>query len=552
MYPSEPFPHFVDDYLAYLYEVCPTQATLDGTHLHDDLLEDLSRTAIDAHVRALSGFGRRLHQIDPASLPSTERIEHPIVVSNIEARMFELEEVRTWERNPQIYADLIGASLAGQALFAYAPEAERARRVVSKLRQVPRLVQAARDNIKDTAGIFVKMGLESWRGILKFIDADLPRAFAALDDLHILGDLADTSSEASQAIKGYSDYLESDLAPRAKASFRLGREKFEKKLRLEEGITFTADRLLAIALRELHEVQEEFRTLASRLRAGDVQAGWRAATEHHPAAGEVVKAAQDQVKELEQFLRRQSIVTVPDGEPLIVAPTPEFYRWTFASMWTPGPFETKPSRAYYYLTDADRSWPPERQEEHLRYFNYPILWHISIHEAYPGHFLHFQHLRQVESKVRKSVFFAPASFVEGWAHYCEQMMVEAGFRRNEPEIKLGQLAEALVRLARFVVCIRLHCEDMSVEQGMRFFRDEAYLEEATARREAERGTFDPTYLVYSVGKLMMLKLRRDYKEEQGGKYSLRAFHDALLTHGCAPFSAMRRLMLKDGADAVLE
>jgi uncharacterized protein (DUF885 family) len=552
MYPSEPFPHFVDDYLAYLYEVCPTQATLDGNHQHDDLLEDLSRTAIDAHVRALSGFGRRLHQIDAASLPSTERIEHPIVVSNIEARMFEFEEVRTWERNPQIYSDLIGASLAGQALFAYAPEAERARRVVSKLRQVPRLVQAARDNIKDAPGIFVKMGLESWRGILKFIDADLPRAFSSLDDLHILGDLADTSSEASHAVQAYIEYLETDLAPRAKASFRLGRERFEKKLRLEEGITFTAERLLAIALRELHEVQEEFRTAAGRLRGGDPQAAWRTATEQHPAAGGVVKAAQEQVKELEEFLRRQSIVTVPEGEPLVIAPTPDFYRWTFASMWTPGPFETKPSRAYYYLTDADRSWPPERQEEHLRYFNYPILWHISIHEAYPGHFLHFQRLRQVDSKVRKSVLFAPASFVEGWAHYCEQMMVEAGFRRNEPEIKLGQLAEALVRLARFVVCIRLHCEDMSVEQGMRFFRDEAFLEEATARREAERGTFDPTYLVYSVGKLMMLKLRRDYKEEQGGKYSLRAFHDALLAHGCAPFSAMRRLMLNDGVDAVLE
>ncbi|HYS26663.1 MAG TPA: DUF885 domain-containing protein [Vicinamibacterales bacterium] len=552
MYPSEPFPHFVDDYLAYLYEVCPTQATLDGIHLHDDLLEDLSRTAVDAHVRALSGFGRRLHQIDPATLPPTERIEHPIVASNIEARMFEFEDVRTWERNPQIYADLIGTSLAGQALFAYAPDAERARRIVSKLRQVPRLVQAARENIRDAPGIFVKMGIESWRGILKFIDADLPRAFASLDDLHILGDLADTSAEASNAIKGYIDYLENDLAPRAKASFRLGRGRFEKKLRLEEGITFTADRLLAIALRELHEVQEEFRSVAGRLPGGDVQAAWRAATERHPAPGEVVKAAEAQVKELEQFLRRQSIVTVPDGEPVVVAPTPEFYRWTFASMWTPGPFEAKPSRAYYYLTDADRSWPPERQEEHLRYFNYPILWHISIHEAYPGHFLHFQHLRQVESKVRKSVFFAPASLVEGWAHYCEQMMVEAGFRRSEPEIKLGQLAEALVRLARFIVCIRLHCEDMSVEQGMRFFRDEAFLEEATARKEAERGTFDPTYLVYTVGKLMMLKLRRDFKEEQGGKYSLRAFHDAVLAQGCAPFSAMRRLLLHDSVDAVLE
>jgi len=552
MYASEPFPHFVDDYLAYLYEVCPTQATLDGTHLHDDLLEDLSRPAVDAHVRALSGFGRRLHQIDPGALPHVERIEHPIVAANIEARMFEFEQVRGWERNPQIYADLIGTGLAGQALFAYAPEAERARRIVSKLRQVPRLVQAARDNIKETPGIFVKTGLESWRGILKFIDADLPRAFGSLDDLHILGDLADTSSEASTAVKGYIDYLESDLAPRAKASFRLGRDNFERKLKLEEGITFSADRLLSIALRELHEVQEEFRALASRVHGGDVQAAWRTATEQHPAPGEVVKVAQEQIKEIEQFLRRQSIITLPAGEPVVVAPTPEFYRWTFASMWTPGAFETKPSRAYYYLTDADRSWPPERQDEHLRYFALPILWHISIHEVYPGHFLHFQHLRQVESKVRKSVFFAPASFVEGWAHYCEQMMVEAGFHRNEATFKLGQLAEALVRLARFVVCIRIHCEDMSVEQGMRFFRDEAFLEEGSARREAERGTFDPTYLVYSVGKLMMLKLRHDYKEQQGSKYSLRGFHDAVLGKGCAPFSAMRQLLLNDADGAVLE
>ena len=552
MYPSEPFPHFVDDYLAYLHEVFPTQATLDGTHLHDDLLEDLSRAGVDAHVRALSGFGRRLRQIDAGTLPRIERIEHPIVASNIEARMFDFEEVGTWERNPQLYADTIGTSLAGQALFAYAPEADRARRIVSKLRQVARFVQSARDNIKECPGIFVKTGLESWRGILKFIDTDLPRAFSALDDLHILGDLADTSTEASAAVKGYIDYLETDLAPRAKASFRLGREKFEKKLKLEEGITLTADRLLAIALRELHEVQEEFRTVAGRLNGGDAGTAWRTAKEQHPAPGEAVKAAQAQVKELEEFLRRQAIVTLPDAEPVVVAPTPEFYRWTFASMWTPGPFETKPSRAYYYLTDVDRSWPPERQEEHMRDFNFPTLWNISIHEVYPGHFLHYQHLRQVDSKVRKSTFFAPASVVEGWAHYCEQMMIEAGFRRNDPTIKLGQLAEALVRLARFVVCIRLHCEDMSVEQGMRFFRDEAFLEEATARREAERGTFDPTYLVYSVGKLMMLKLRRDYKEQQGGKFSLRAFHDSVLAQGCAPFSALRQLVLNDAFDAVLE
>ena len=552
MYPSEPLPHFVDDYLAYLYEVLPTQASRDGVHLHDDLLEDLSRSAIDAHVRALSGFGRRLHQIDASQLPSGEQVEHRIVASGIEARMFELETVRTWERNPHVYAEVLGASLAGQALFAHAPETERARRVVSKLRQVPRLVQAARDNIKDAPGILIKVGLETWRGTLKFIESDLPRAFSGLDDLHILGDLADTSTEAAAAIGSYLEYLETDLAPRAKASFRLGRDRFEQKLKLEEGITVGAERLLSIALRELNEVQEEFRSVAGKLGGDDPIETWRTAKDNHPAPGTLVAAAQQQMGELQEFLQRQAIVSIPEAEPVVVAPSPEFYRWAGASMWTPGPFENRPSRAYYYLTDVERGWPPERQEEHMRDFAMPVLWHTSIHEVFPGHFLQYLHLRQVDSKVRRSTLFASASFTEGWAHYCEQMMMEAGFRRSEPAVKLGQLAEALVRLARVVVAIRLHCEDLSVEQGVRFFRDEASLEDANARREAERGTFDAMYLVHSLGKLMMLKLRRDYKEQVEGKFSLRTFHDAVLGQGSAPFWAHRRLLLNELTDASLE
>ncbi len=552
MHPSEPLPHFVDDYLAYLQEVEPSHASFDGNHLHDDLLEDLSRAAVDAHARALSGFSRRLHQIDPQHLSPVERVDRGILVANIEGRLFDLEQVRPFERSPQVYADLIGTSLASQALFAYAPEADRARRVVSRLRQVPRLVQAARDNIKDCPGIFTKVGLESWRGALRFIEADLPRAFSSLDDLHILGDLADTSTEAATAVSGFIGYLETDLSPRAKASFRLGREKFEQKLRLEEGISISPDRLLTIALRELQQVQDEFRTVAGRVGNGDPLDVWKAAKADHPAPGTLIQTAQAQLAQLQSFLERQAIVTVPPSESVVVAPTPDFYRWTFASLWAAGPFESKPSRAYYYLTDVDRSWPAERQEEHLRDFNTPTLWSVSIHEVYPGHFLHAQHLRAVESKVRKSKFFAPASFVEGWAHYSEQMMLDAGFERGNASIKLGQLAEALVRLARVVVGIRLHCEDLSVEQGMRFFRDEAFLEESTARREAERGTFDPTYLVYSIGKLMLLKLRQDYKEQQGGKFSLRTFHDALLAQGNAPFWAHRQLMLGEDAGTVLE
>jgi len=549
---SEPFHHFVDDYLAYLHEVHPTGATLDGIHTYDDHIEDFSRNAIEQHTRALSGFSRRLQDINLSDLTAIEKAEQPMVASNIQARMFELEQIRTWERNPHHYADTLCSSLASQVVFTHAPLSERARRVLSKLRQTARVVQAARDNIKDPPGIFIKVGLETFRGALNFIEKDLPRAFSALDDMHLLGDLADASTEAGTAISNYIRYLEEDVAPKARASFRLGRDMFERKLALDEGLAMDAERLLSIAMREFQATQDEFRSLAGKLDGGDPIAAWRKAKESHPAPGALAATAQQQLEELSTFIDRNGIVTRPEGESVIAAPTPEFYRWTFASMWVPGPFEQKATRAFYYLTDVDPSWPADRQEEHLRDFNFPTLWAISIHEVYPGHFLHYQFLRRVESKVRKSILFAPASFVEGWAHYAEQMMVEAGFHRNDHTFKLAQLAEALIRLGRFIVSIRLHVHDWSVEQGVRFFRDECFMEEGGARREAERGTFDPTYLVYSVGKLMLLKLRRDYKEQQGAKYSQRAFHDQLLANGTATFAVQRQLMLGDAAGDLLE
>lgn len=550
---SEPLPHFVDDLLGYLHETHPTHATLDGVHTHDDLLEDLSRHAIDQEARALSGYLRRLEEIDRGGLTSVEALEHRMLASHLRGRMFELEVVRTWERNPQFYADVLASSLAGQALFSHAPASERARRVLSKLRQTPRLIQAARDNVKEPPGIFVKVGIETMRGALKFIDEDLPRAFSDVDDLHLLGDLADAQLEASHAVASYVEYLEKELGPKARASFRLGRDKFEQKLRLEEGITLPVDRLLAIAERELAATQEAFRQLAGKLNGTDPLAAWaKTKATHHPAPGDLVKIGREQLDELKTFLERQALISVPEGEPVHVAPTPEFYRWSFASMWTPGPFESKPTRAYYYLTDADPTWPPERQAEYLQDYNLPTLWSISIHEVYPGHFLHYQHLRKVTSKARKSILFASASFVEGWAHYCEQMMIENGFGRQDHSIRLGQLAESLIRLVRFIVGIKLHTEDMSVEQGVRLFREEAYLGEAAARREAERGTFDPTYLVYSAGKMMLLKLRQDYKAQQGKAFSLRDFHDTLLSNGTAPFWLHRQLMLGNDSGDVLE
>jgi uncharacterized protein (DUF885 family) len=552
MYSAEPLPHFVDEYLAWLYEAHPTNATFDGVHLHDDLLEDLSRAAVDAQVRDLGAFARRLAAIDPTRLTDVERLERPALEANIRARLFELETVRTWERSPQCYGDLLATSLAGQILFDYAPLAQRARRVVSKLHQVPRLMQAARDNIKEPAGIFVKVGLESLRGALRFIEDDLPRSFCALDDPFLLRDLADASTEASEAIGRYVQYLVEDLAPRARGPFRLGRARMQEKLQLDEGITLDVDRLLAIAERELHATQEEFRRTAARLDGKDPAAAWAKVKADHPAMGEVVGTAYQQLEELANFIRRQDIVTLPAAADVIVAPTPRFYRWTFASMWTPGPFEARALRAYYYVTEPDAAWAADKRDEHLRDFNFGALWAISIHEVYPGHFLHYQHLRQITSTLRKSILFSSTAMVEGWAHYAEQMMIEAGFRRNDPRVRLGQLAEALIRLCRLVVGLRLHCEDLSVEQGVRFFRDEAYIEEASARREAERGTFDPSYILYSLGKLMVLKLREDYKASVGDRFTLRGFHDTLLGNGTVPLWLHRDLMLGTHNGPMLE
>jgi uncharacterized protein (DUF885 family) len=543
MHAAEPLSHFVDAYLTYLYEACPTQATFDGVHLNDDLLEDYRRAAIDRHLGALAGFARRLDAIPSEGLTPSEQADRALVDANIRSRQFDLEVTRSWEKNPHIYADLVASSLAAQALFTYAPEEDRARRVLSKLRQVPRLILAARENVKEPPSIFVKIGLESWRGVRTFIDADIPRAFSRVDDLHLLADLADASTEAVQAIDDYLVYLENDLRPKAKGSFRLGRDVFEQKLRLDEGLQVSSERLLTLALRELSRVQDEFRQTAARLGPGDPLEIWAQVRQQHPAPGALIATAQDQLAQLRAFLAKGSVVELPAEDDVRVAPTPDFLRWSFASMWTPGPFETRVSRAVYCLTDVEPDWSPERKAEHLRDYNVPTLWNISMHEVYPGHYLHFHHLRRAPSKVRRSTLLAPLSYLEGWAHYCEEMMLEAGFGRGDHAMKLGQLGEALVRLARFVVCIKLHTDDWSVEQGVRFFRDEAYLEEAAARREAERGTFDPTYLVYSAGKLMLQKLRRDWMDEQSGKPTLRAFHDAFLAQGAATFPQLRRLLL---------
>ena len=553
MYTTEPLSQFADEYLNFLYESSPTAASAEGVHAHDDRIEDLSRPSIEAQGRELGGFGRRLDRISTRSLTAEEQLERRMLADHIRGQLFELEEIRSWERDPHHYAELLATSLAGQTLFEYAPVEERARRVVSKLRQTPRLIEAAEANVQDPPGIFVKNGAETFDGVVAFIERDLPHAFRRLDDLHLLGDLADAATKATDAIRRYTSYLRDTVAPRSRATFRLGRERFEGRLRHQDGLSLAAERLLAIAERELGRMQERFRKVAERVDARAEPAKvWQRVKARHPAPGQLVRTVREQLGTLVTFIKQNGLVTIPDDEPLVVATTPDFYRWTSASVWTPGPFEPKSLPSYYYLTDVDLSWSAERCEEHLRDLNLATLWSITVHETYPGHLLQFCHQRRIDRALRKSTLFAPVSFIEGWAHYCEQMMMEAGLGRGDDTLELGQIAEALLRLVRMVVGIRLHTDDMSVEQGVRLFRKQAYLEESSARREAERGTFDPAYVLYSAGRLMLLKLREDLQTHEGSAFSLKSFHDRLLGQGAVPIWLHRTLLLGDTGDDLLD
>lgn len=548
---AETLPHFAADYLVWRHEAQPTHATFDGVHLHDDLLEDFSRAALDRQVRDLNGFARRLASMSLETMGPADRADHEALTSSVQARLLELEVVRTWERDPQLYADTMAVSLASQAVFTYAPASERARRLLSKLRQVPGVLDAARANVRDPAGIFIKTATETLRGVSSFLDRDLPRALREVDDLSLLSDLDDAATTARTSIGRYVDELEQDVAPRAKASFRLGRERIEQKLKLDEGLALDVDALLQIATRELATTRARFEEVAGKIGKGPAAETWAGLKAQHAAPGALVGRVREQCAALYTFLRDADVVPMPNADALVIAPTPPFYRWTFASLWTPGPLEVRPQRASYYITDADPAWPAERQDEHLRDLNDAVLWAISMHEALPGHFLHFEALRGLEVPWHKASILAPVSVVEGWAHYAEHLVIELGFAKKDPVIELGQLAESLVRLARLVVGLRLHAEDLSVEQGVRFFREEAFLEESSARREAERGTFDPSYVTYALGKLMLLKLRADVRAQQGQKFDLGRFHAAYLGLGLRPFRVLRHLMLGEGDEQAL-
>ncbi|HEX4376942.1 MAG TPA: DUF885 domain-containing protein [Steroidobacteraceae bacterium] len=549
------FRHLADEFIDQYYFVFnPSIATSEGVHRFDDRLEDYSRAGIERDVRALQGYEQRLAAIDAAQLSQQSAGDRELLLSYVRSSLLTLQTIRPWEKNPDFYSSGIGNSAYVIMEREYAPANERLRALIARERQMPAVLQAARHNLTDPPRIFTQIALEQLPGIESLFAHDVPAAFAAADDPQLKAQFAQANARVVKSLQDYQSWLKHDLLPRSKGDFRIGAKAFSDKLRYDEMVDTPLDRLLEIGTDDLHRNQAEFARVGGQLAPGKTpQEVLAQLTRNHPAADQLLDAVQADFAAQLQFIRDHRIISVP-AEPLPkVIETPPFMRaMTQASLDPPGAFETTAAQSYFNVTLPDPSWSADRVDDYLRGFNYPLDSNLSVHEAFPGHFFQFANLRHLDDRVRQ-LFYANTN-VEGWAHYCEQMMLDEGFSMPVPGssdaqapqlLRMSQLVDALLRDARFIVGIKMHTGQMTFDQAVDFFVTEGYQPREIGLVEAKRGTADPTYLYYTLGKLEILKLRADVQAREGQAFRLQEFHDRFMQQGAPPIRIVRRAMLQD-------
>jgi len=534
----------------------PSNATMTGYHQYDGQLEDYSRKSIDAQIAALRVFEKRIEAIQPndAAADFVPRSDREIVLGDIRSQLLTLETIRPWEKNPDGYSSVCanGAFVLMERKFA-SPD-ERLRSLVSREKQMPAVLAHARENLKDPPRIFTEIAIEQLPGIVSFFEKDVPLAFADAKDPVVKAEFAETNAKVIAELKSYLDWLKTDLLARSNGDYRIGADAFQRKLAYDEMVDTPLDKLLEIGWADLRKNQAHFDEVAKELEPNkEPSAVLDELGENHPAPDHLLDAFRATFDGLVTFIRAHHIVTVPSDVRPILEETPPFMRaTTFASMDTPGPFEKHATEAYFNVTLPDPSMTPAEVEGYMHSFNIGTVISTAVHEAYPGHYVQFLWLPQAPSRVRK--ILGANTDVEGWAHYCEQMMLDEGYgqpgagakdEREAKFLRLGQLQDALLRNARFIVGIEMHTGKMSFGDAVAFFQKEGYQSKETAMVETKRGTGDPTYLYYTLGKLEIMKLREDMKKKQGAAFSLEKFHDEFLRQGFPPIKIVREAMLGD-------
>jgi len=521
----------------------PTDATSFGVHEYDSKFEDFSRAGVDAESASLKGFLKEFEAIDSEKLDLTTRLDRELILSYIRARLLEIDTRRTWETNPDLYSSGLSYSAFTIMSRRFAPAAARLQSLITRERQMPAALQAARVNLKNPPKIYTEIAIEQLPGTISFFEKDVPAAFTEVKDPKLLAEFQSVNRAVIAALNEYQRFLTDRLLPASHGDFRLGAELYRKKLLYDEMVDTPLDRLLEIGYRDLRRNQDAFQTTAAKVdsKRPPRQILTEVEKDYPPPSG-LLQAFRDVLGGLRDFITQHNIVTIPSPVPPVLEETPPFMRaLTMASMDTPGPYEKVAKEGYFNVTLPEADWTPQRIAEHMSGFSRGTIISTAIHEAYPGHYVQFLWLQQVPSKVRKLI--QVSSNAEGWAHYCEQMLLDEGYGGGDPKLRLGQLQDALLRDARYIVGISMHTGKMTYEQGIDFFVKEGYQTRANAERETKRGTSDPTYLYYTLGKLEILRLRDDYKKKRGAQFSLKEFHDRFLQQGSPPLNIVRKAML---------
>ena len=554
------FNFLVDKYFDDYFRTSPSAATYAGFHQYDSQLEDYSAAAAVKQTAMLRDYDRKFQAIDPSALDASVRADRDIVLNNIHTTLLTLESIRPLERNPDSYSSSVTNSIYLLMSRNFAPANSRLKSVVEREKLIPQVFVEARKNLKNPAKISVDIALEQLPGLASFFQTDVPAAFADATDPATKAAFAKSNAAVIAAFKSYEAWLRSDVLPHATGDFRIGADTFRKKLLYDEMVDTPLDRLIEIDTVNMRRNQAEFARVAKLVDPTKTPEQVLAQLALiHPDPDKLLSAFQDTFSSLIAFIRTNHIITIPSEVQPVLEETPPFARaTTFASMDPPGPFETHSTKAYFNVTLPEKDWTPAHVAEHMASFNVGTIVSTSVHEAYPGHYVQFLWQNQFPSKVRK--LLGANTNIEGWAHYCEQMMLDAGYaqpgspspsgqgpvsEREANLIRLGQLQDALLRNARFIVGIKMHSGQMSTDEAIAFFVKEGYQSRSVGEVETKRGTADPTYLYYTLGKLEIMKLREDYKAKLGPAFTLQNFHDTLMRQGPVPIKVARKAMLGD-------
>jgi uncharacterized protein (DUF885 family) len=551
------FEGVAEEYVKTYLAAHPLHGTALGFHEYDGKISDYSRLALDAELSRLRRFDDRLAKFDPAKLSPRQSIDFRILQAAVKRELFEMQDMSVFERNPMVYARAGDVNVYIKRNFA--PLEDRVRSLVAIESQIPNILIAARTNLDEKLPKpFIELAIQIARGSADFLRKDLVAAVSGVKDEQLRVAFQTANRKAANALSDYATWLEREKLPKATLDFALGEEKFGRFLAQTELVNLPPQKVLDIGMAQLKAEQEAFAEAAKKIDPNKPAIEvFKQIQSEHPASDKLIPDISKDLDKLRKYVVSRRLVGIPSEIRAKVKETPQYLRATsFASMDTPGPFEKRATEAYYYVTPTEEDWPEQEKQEWLTAFNYYTSDIVSIHEVYPGHYVQDLHLTaSPASKVEK--IFGSYAFIEGWAHYCEKMMIDEGFGSpsnsspSEDDVKraakyrMAQADEALLRLCRLCVSIKVHTQNMSIDEATKFFQDNCYYEQKPARQEAMRATFDPGYLNYTLGKLQILKLRDDYKAQQGDDFSLQKFHNELLSHGMPPIRLLREIMLKD-------